>query len=356
MLHSMRKSVEITKRNLTPAKIQEKADILDKENWPVAFCDSNVNVAFDRFHTKLINTIDTVVPERSTNDLHLHIEHCKCILFADDTTLYVTHRNQRYAKWCLESDLTTIVDWFKANILTLNLDKSAVLNFNPKPTCLNLEIDNTKLPDVTHIKFLGVWLDNTLSWNVHVNKLCYKIRQNLNLLRMGKNMLDCTTKINLYYAQIYSHLSYGILVWGNMLTANQLNRLQSIQNLSIKTITNGSSLTEDFKTHKILTVKCLIQLENLNHGYKLNKELLPIPVADTCKCNSTHQSIMKQHHYTTRNKHLPNLPKAQKRKYRHSFLYQSILNYQELPNIIKHESATYPSFVGRCKKHLLDTL
>ena len=291
-----------------------------------------------------------------TNDLHLHIEHCRCILFADDTTIYVTHRNQRYARWCLESDLKTVVDWFKANTLTLNLDKSAILNFNPKPLNLNLEIDNTKLPDVTHIKFLGVWLDNTLSWNTHVNKLCYKIRQNLNLLRMGKNMLDIPTKKILYYAQIHSHLNYRILVWGNMLNANQLNRLQSIQNLSMKTITNGSSTSTDFKSQKILTIKCLIQLENLKHGYKLQNNLLPTPVAEACKCDSTHQSIMKQHHYNTRNKHLPNLPKAQKRKYRNSFLYQSILNYQELPTIIKKESTSYLSFVSRSKKFLLDTV
>ena len=33
-----------------------------------------------------------------TNDLHLHLEHCKCSLFADDTTLYILHRNNNYIK------------------------------------------------------------------------------------------------------------------------------------------------------------------------------------------------------------------------------------------------------------------
>ena len=41
-----------------------------------------------------------------TNDIHYHILHTSCILFADDTTLYFSHRNLEYAKWCMMEDDT----------------------------------------------------------------------------------------------------------------------------------------------------------------------------------------------------------------------------------------------------------
>ena len=40
-----------------------------------------------------------------TNDLHQHLNHCASILFADDTTLYKTHRNLNYLKWCIQDDM-----------------------------------------------------------------------------------------------------------------------------------------------------------------------------------------------------------------------------------------------------------
>ena len=44
------------------------------------------------------------------NDLYLNLEHVDCILFADDTTLYMGHRNLVYLEWCVMEDLKTIAD------------------------------------------------------------------------------------------------------------------------------------------------------------------------------------------------------------------------------------------------------
>ena len=67
-----------------------------------------------------------------TNDLYKNLEHCSAILFADDTTVYKGHRNLNYLKWCLESDMTNLVDWFRANKLTLNVDKTVYMLFRGK--------------------------------------------------------------------------------------------------------------------------------------------------------------------------------------------------------------------------------
>ena len=63
-----------------------------------------------------------------TNDLHRNLDSISCILF-DDTTLYFNHTNLVYLQFCIEHDLGKIIDWFKANGLTLNLDKTEGLLF-----------------------------------------------------------------------------------------------------------------------------------------------------------------------------------------------------------------------------------
>ena len=93
-----------------------------------------------------------------TSNLYLKIDYCSAILFADDTTLYKSHRNIRYLKWWIEQDLMAISDWFKANRLTLNLGKTVYMFFgnskcNSKP---KLEINQITLEPVEYAKFLGM--------------------------------------------------------------------------------------------------------------------------------------------------------------------------------------------------------
>ena len=66
-----------------------------------------------------------------TNDISKHLSYTKCILFADDTTIYMLHRNHNYLTWCIEQDLGSISDWFRANLLMLNEEKSVSMTFHP---------------------------------------------------------------------------------------------------------------------------------------------------------------------------------------------------------------------------------
>ena len=53
----------------------------------------------------------------------------KCILFADDTTLFKGHKDLRYLKWCVENEMLEVDEWFRANGLTLNLSKTECVLF-----------------------------------------------------------------------------------------------------------------------------------------------------------------------------------------------------------------------------------
>ena len=89
------------------------------------------------------------------NDLYRHLLFCNSILFADDTTIYFSHKDLRYLEWCVAEDLTILADWFKVNKLTLNLDKSTFILFkhgNKNTKLENLKFDNCSIPRSTSTK------------------------------------------------------------------------------------------------------------------------------------------------------------------------------------------------------------
>ena len=74
------------------------------------------------------------------NDLHLHLEMMSCIQFADDTTLLFSHANLKYLQYCVETDFAVVQDWFRANKLTLNIDKSSMMIFGKNNNSVDMEI------------------------------------------------------------------------------------------------------------------------------------------------------------------------------------------------------------------------
>ena len=146
------------------------------------------------------------------NDIYLHLERFRCILFADDITLYDSHKNLDYLKWCLEQDLKIVSDWFRANKLTLNILKSDCILFGSSATRrIKLELDGITLPFVKSTKFLGIWIDEHLNWSKHVSELTVKLKRGQKLLQLSKNFLSPHALQSLYYAQFHSHLSYSII-------------------------------------------------------------------------------------------------------------------------------------------------
>ena len=166
------------------------------------------------------------------NDLHLHLQHSESVQFADDTTLLFRHRNLNYLRFCIESELLTIQDWFNANKLTLNVDKSSYLLYhNRKQPLPNFKIllSGVEIPKTSCAKFLGVWLDDKLKWNTHVNKLISKLKCGIGMLCRSKNLLSTKAKKLLYFGQIHSNLSYALCIWGTMLQSSLTNKLRKIQ-------------------------------------------------------------------------------------------------------------------------------
>ena len=81
------------------------------------------------------------------NDLALNLDFSCSILFTDDTILYKSHKNLVYLKWCIQEEFNQLLDWFRANKLTLNLNKSVCMLFQERGQDANfqIEVDNLEL-------------------------------------------------------------------------------------------------------------------------------------------------------------------------------------------------------------------
>jgi hypothetical protein len=98
----------------------------------------------------------------------------KVVLFADDTSIIITNLNQERLYTALNKTLSDIKLWFKANFLFLNCKKTYNLQFQTKnytDNTLDINYLNKNIANHPYTKFLGLMVDDSLTWNNHIDQL-----------------------------------------------------------------------------------------------------------------------------------------------------------------------------------------
>ena len=288
------------------------------------------------------------------NDMYLHLNEVDSVQFADDTTVIFSHRNVNYLKYCVERELAVLDDWFKANKLTLNIDKSVYMVFDRSghKDLNDLAIGTKSIKQVRSTKFLGTWLDDQLNWKMHITKLVTRLKCGLGMLQRSKNFLTMRAMKLLYYGQVHSHLCYAVSVWGPMLSKCQLNTLACIQKKCFGLINQMRSTQKTKSSLNILSIEKLIDLEQTKMGYKLCHQLLPSILTKLMNSDQNDQDMIKTHSYETRQKSIPHRPSAKLGLYRSSFLYRAISSYSNLPTELQ-QLPNIRLFNRRAKAYLL---
>ena len=134
---------------------------------------------------------------------------------------------------------------------------------------IELKVKDMLIPSQSETKFLGMWLDQSLSWHSHIQKLILKIKRNKYLLNNSKHLMDQDTKKFVYYSHIASHIQYGLLLWGNNVNKDQITKLQKLQTKCLQLVQSNQTKSNPNRNFGILTIDEMISLENMKFGYKL---------------------------------------------------------------------------------------
>ena len=236
------------------------------------------------------------------NDLPKCCPEGKTRLFADDTTIFYHSNNINDIISTGRIIMSKLTNWFKVNKLTLNADKSSftifksgkkiVPNLPDKIYFLNQEINRT-----SHIKFLGVTLDENLTWNLHINEICNKLKRLFHIFYNIRHLLSKDNIKTIYYALIYSRIKYGISVYGQACNT-KLKRIQKLQNQLLKVLSGKifqfptDELHDEFE---LLTVKDITEQEILTFVHNFFTNNLP-PVFD-----GYFETLESNHNRNTRN-------------------------------------------------------
>ena len=268
------------------------------------------------------------------NDIRYLDLYSRLILFADDTTLFNSHKCSQYLQYTIDHDLNMLLNWFKANKLSLNLQKTVMMWFGKNSNNINMKIDDIIIPIVKYTKFLGVYLDDELMWHTHINYILDKIRTNKRLLACGRNLLDNHSLKNIYYAHIHSHFSYALTAWGSMVSKTELNDLRKIQNQCIHIINKKSAtsdITGQYEKLKILRIDQLVKLQLCKLGHMISHDQLSIPIHQMFEPKGG----KKSHRYLTRRKHIPNIQAHSSETFNKSFMCRSLMEYNLLPQHLR---------------------
>ena len=169
------------------------------------------------------------------NNFHNSQNCSEAIMYADDTSLYISDKNVKKLVEKSNKELTRVDDWLLANKLTLNVSKSNFILFRP-PKSKEIKVNpvvssrGKQIERVTSTKFLGVYVDQHLSWKIHMKHLLNKQRCSLGAVSEVKPLLNRDTLLQLYHSLVSSHLLYCVQNWcyGNKTLRQKLQRVSNL--------------------------------------------------------------------------------------------------------------------------------
>ena len=115
------------------------------------------------------------------------VKDTKMANYADDSTLYTMNATIENLLDILESETTTILDWFRLNEMKPNDDECHLIVCNHDN--LSVKLGKEKIKSANSVKLLGITIDKNLNFTAHVSELIKKGNQKLHALVRIANYL-----------------------------------------------------------------------------------------------------------------------------------------------------------------------
>ena len=174
------------------------------------------------------------------NDLHLATS-LLTLLFADDTVCLDSDTDLPSLIDRVNLEIQKLANWFRANRMAVNVGKTKYIIFRPRGVKIDIDLDKNWIvynsneigctEDPVNIfklgrihnenmdkkertyKFLGILIDEYLSFDAHCDALCTKLARSNLIISRVKNFLPLVTLKTLYFSLVHSHLLYGLPIY-----------------------------------------------------------------------------------------------------------------------------------------------
>ena len=179
------------------------------------------------------------------NDLPNCLVHSRARVFADDTNLTYASNNIYDINHNFNEDLAHVSEWLSANRLTLNQTKTEFMligshqRMNTFHATPSLAINNVPVRQVSHTKSLGTHIDEKLSWNVHIEKLCKKVASGIGALKRIRHFVSPSTMQLIYNCLVQPYFDYCSVIWDSC-GSTRADKLQKLQNRAARVLTSSS--------------------------------------------------------------------------------------------------------------------
>jgi hypothetical protein len=264
-------------------------------------------------------------------------------LFADDTTILYSHKDIASKMNIINAELDKVSNWFKANKLSVNASKTNYMIMGTshmtsaeKLQNINVLLDDTTLERVEYTKFLGILIDENLTWKNHINCISKTLSRNIGIMNKLKVYVPERILHSLYCTFILPYLNYGILIWGDT-CKTYLDKHIKLQKWAVRIISNShfrSHTKPLFVRHNVLNVEDMYSLELGVFMFKYSINELP---------QTFHNYFSKRsdiHDYQTRHKNDLNLSNNKKAFSDHSIRSNGPILWNSLQKNLKRPIPT----------------
>ena len=230
-----------------------------------------------------MKTIKTDVPQGSIlgpllfllyiNDLPDCLHNTTPCVYADDTQIFASSNDYAELINNLNFDLNNISQWLAKNKLQHHPTKTKVMiigssyNLNNKVYDYPVMLNGKVIPRTNSFECLGVLIDEKLSWDLHVDKMCKKVGNSIAVMKRIKPFVPNSTLQTIYKAMIQPYFDYCSPLWGNC-SAYLKGKLQRFQNRAGRIISGAS-----YETNSADVLKSL-GWQTLEERRKRNKSIL----------------------------------------------------------------------------------
>lgn len=338
----------------------EKLSLYGFQNTALQWINSYLSnrefkVAFNGSYSEIIS-LSCGVPQGSclgpllfsifTNELPFILKSATIVLYADDSTIYVSAHNSVQLNTILNKELKLVELWISENKLVINTEKTKSLMIGSSyllknSPVLNLSVGGATIEQVAEAKLLGLTVDNMLTWNNQIKNILNKMGKYMAMVRHCKKCIPHSIRKMLVESIVLCHIDYCSSIWSTT-TETNLNKLQVAQNKAARLVLNCSFRTSVNDMHNCLA---WMHVKNrINYSLiKFIRNIITKKIPEILFNKLTFFSDVRQYFTRQSDEGRFLLPRCRTNQSQRTVLYRAMVAWNSLPQflIVQRHATTF---------------